>query len=330
MKYIRRTTIIILGVFVLFLIALFIIKFQMSGRIKHFKQYLIPGEGQVAFSKDMPVFLEFYFYDEERYSEMASTENISEVQIQTKDGELLEVNSWDISENEFLSQEYDWTTRKLSMEVALPKECELDKLIVHYPDYPEEFSTGNIKLVPYQFESDETSGNLLMDAALINYAGKRNDINSDCVFTNEFNCLEVLTMNYSDDIIINRIDLGIDGTKVDMNHVKAVQQETGINVKEMENHFIYGERRDVTEASEEGEVVIPSQKEMNYTFSVCKKAWDENNIKCYYCNPIFYLTVNGKRDCVYMNRGNCFVQTPKLLGEDAIKLAENLVEEKGK
>lgn len=225
-KSIKKGRVILIPVCIIILFAAGILigKQYMGMRIRHYKQYIFPCQGQIVTPKGGAATIRFEVMDEEEHSELAEKSNIKKILLTTETGEQIEAEDWEIGEGVTTAHKY--VARILYLSVSTEQEFTIRELTIVYPDTKETFDIGNLKVCPIDqpywiqmwgecfdytpdsdnpYDRDEESGRHSLDATAVSVFGR---LGSD-----------------RESVTIRRIDFGIPGLGMDPDSVRLEQGE---------------------------------------------------------------------------------------------------------
>lgn len=339
----------------LFVVGILIGKQYMGTRIRHYKQYMFPCQGQVPVwgkgHEDLTSRIRFYLLDEEEFSEMAELSNIRRIYITTETGEELETKDWTLTRLNSGSELYI----KRCLEVSLPfvtGEYVIRELTIVYPDTEETFEVGDLKIIPledtlyYLGMGDIVMENTCTDLTstipqetpsllLLNEAEKH-------LYPMDSTMLRVEGCMYGDlkSMTIQKIDFGIPGFGIDPESIRLEQNaeqnyyfghfDEYAFAEDPENALYMGKER-VREIPEQLLDITVTEQSFQIIASTVKTEAYDSYMKNLYLNPVFYCRDNTREtDFIY---GDCsssqLVYTPYLSYLEADSVL-SLIREKGK
>lgn len=313
------------------LVCLFGIKKLKGSDIVHYKQYIIPAQGQIVTEQGSETKISFIILDEEELSELATKENVDRIEISTDSGKILQVNDWTV---ESMTEELFQCSKKLSVSVPVEEECILSEMTICYRDKKEKFDIGKLKIIPidrmairekyicYLYDevfhtSDNDKISYVINESSEGFIHKEKTIFSMDWSTNM-------------DFVIHRIDLGIDGMGID----PVTIQESGFDVdfgeaftKEEKNKPYTFTGIVETLPSQNMELCIKDTKDEEYRWIAGVRRTKEYNDQfvCTYFNPLYLCSNEEIGDFSYASDVYS-MDIPVILGNAFVK---NLLEEKG-
>ncbi len=323
-KLLYKRIIIIFMTMLIFMLMSIIIKQINGNKIAHFKQFLFPCKGQIAFVPNDEVHVQFELIDESEISELSNKNNILEIEMISENGDILKADDWNISNKEIFNSKY--TSKIVDIVINnLNNEFAIKSLRLVYPDVNETFEVGELNLRLIQ--NDE-----ITPYVNINYNFLQKTL--DGLFTGqeevrptEITCGQFDINGLKEGLLITKIDLGIDGLFLDGVNVIEIGEILNMDQAFMEKNKEYFSVSRVDKLPVQNiNISIGEKTEYKLISVVTTKEFDNNLVNLYFA-PIFYIKdKSNNKESIFIKRNSYIIQSPMIFSDSFI---ERLFEEGG-